>query len=111
MGAEMLVALGTRTYLGWVLDAQRAVARTHRVVARAWLFQSGVESTRSALLRFNRAVLDWSPIIEHLSRVLHGSVSTAVASAASSICCDADLYHSSMFCAVFSGRFSVAMDA
>jgi hypothetical protein len=34
----MLVTLGTRTTLGWVLDAQRALARTHRAIARSWLF-------------------------------------------------------------------------
>jgi len=38
MGAEMVVDLGTRTALGRVLDAQRALARAYRAVARPWLF-------------------------------------------------------------------------
>jgi len=38
MGAEMFVALGARTCLGWLLDAQRALARADRAVARPWLF-------------------------------------------------------------------------
>jgi len=38
MGAEMLVDVGAWTGLGRVLDAQRAVARAHRAVARPWLF-------------------------------------------------------------------------
>ena len=39
MGAEMVViAVGPGTTLGWVLDAQRALARADRAVARAWLF-------------------------------------------------------------------------
>jgi hypothetical protein len=38
MGAEMLIVVGTRTSLGWVLDAERAVARAHRALARPWLF-------------------------------------------------------------------------
>ncbi len=39
MGAEMVViAVGPGTNLGWVLDAQRALARADRAVASAWLF-------------------------------------------------------------------------
>jgi hypothetical protein len=38
MGAEMLVGVGPWAALGWLLDAQRAVARADRAVARAWLF-------------------------------------------------------------------------
>ena len=38
MGAEMFVAMGAWTCLGWVLDAQRAVARAHRAIAGPWLF-------------------------------------------------------------------------
>ena len=38
MGAEMLLALGARASLGWILDAQRAVARAHRIMARPWVF-------------------------------------------------------------------------
>jgi len=39
MGAEMVViAVGSGTNLGWLLDAQRAVACAHRAVASAWLF-------------------------------------------------------------------------
>jgi len=38
MGAEAFVALGARTSLGRVLDAQRALARAYRAVARPWLF-------------------------------------------------------------------------
>ena len=107
----MFIAVGARTCLGWLLDAQRALARAHRAVARPWLFQSRVESTRSALLRFNRPVLDRSPIVEHLSRLLHGSVPAAPARAADPVCHAADCRHSRMFCAVSSGRLSIAMDA
>jgi precorrin-3B methylase len=39
MGAEMVViAVGPGTTLGWVLDAQRALARADRAVAGPWLF-------------------------------------------------------------------------
>ena len=38
MGAEMLLDVGAWTALGRVLDAQRALARAHRPVARPWLF-------------------------------------------------------------------------
>ncbi len=38
MGAEAFVGVGARTCLGWLLDAQRALACAHRAVARPWLF-------------------------------------------------------------------------
>lgn len=38
MGAEAFVAVGARTALGRVLDAQRALARADRAVAGPWLF-------------------------------------------------------------------------
>ena len=38
MGAEMVVALGARAGVGRLLDAQRALARADRAVARSWLF-------------------------------------------------------------------------
>ena len=38
MGAETFVDMGAWAALGRVLDAQRAVARTHRAVAGSWLF-------------------------------------------------------------------------
>ena len=38
MGAEMVIGVGAWTGLGRVLDAQRAVARADRAVARPWLF-------------------------------------------------------------------------
>lgn len=80
----MFVAVGAWTRLGWFLDAQCALARAYRAVARPWL--SGIESTRFALLRLDRSVLDWSPVIEHVPGVLHGSVSTAPARTADPIC-------------------------
>ncbi len=104
-------AVGTRTTLGWVLDTQRALARADRPVARPRVFESGVESARSALLRFDRSVLDRPPIVEHLSRVLHGSVSTAPARTADPVRRAASAHNSRMFCAVSSGRLSIAMDA
>jgi hypothetical protein len=38
MGAEVFVGVGARTALGRILDAQRALARADRAVARSWLF-------------------------------------------------------------------------
>lgn len=38
MGAEVFVGVGAWTGLGRVLDAQRAMARAHRAVARPRLF-------------------------------------------------------------------------
>lgn len=39
MGAEkVVIAVGPGTPLGWVLDAQRALAWADRAVASAWLF-------------------------------------------------------------------------
>src|SRR5215510_4935767 len=96
----MFVAMGTRTCLGWVLDAQRIVARAHRVVARSWLLRPRVESTRSALLRFDRAVLDWSPVKQYVSGVLHGSLSAALARTTDPICRAADSHNSRLFCSV-----------
>src|SRR5215472_4399891 len=109
MGAEVFVAVGAWTGLGWLLDAQRAVACADRAVARPWLFRSRVKSTRSALLRFDRPVLDRSPIIERLPRVLHGSVPTAPTSTAHPVYRAAAAYNSSMFRAVSSCRLSAAM--
>src|SRR5262245_49998039 len=79
MGAEIFVDVGPWTCLGWLLDAQRALACADRVVAGPRLFRPGVESTRPALLRVDRSVLDRSPVIEHLPRLLHGSVPTSPA--------------------------------
>src|SRR6516162_1127255 len=111
MGAEMVViAVGPWTTLGRLLDTWRALACANRAVARSWLFQSRVESTRSALLRFDRLVLDRSPVVEHLPRVLHGSVPTAPARTADSVHRAAATGNSWMFCAVSSRRLSVAMD-
>src|SRR5438477_12156475 len=111
MGAEMVAALGARACLGWLLDTQRAMARADRAVARPRLFESRVESARSALFRFDRSVLDRSPLKQHVSGVLHGSVSTAPPSAADPVCRAADSHNSRMFCAVSPGRLRVAMDA
>src|SRR5215472_13163619 len=110
MGAEMVVGVGARTALGWILDAQRALARANHPLALPWIFQSGDESTRSTLLRSNRALLDWSSIVQYLSRLLHGSVPTSSARTANSVRCAAASDNSRMFCAVSSGRFGVAMD-
>ena len=71
MGAEMVVVVGTWTTLGWLLDPQRALARAHHSLALSWIFQPGDESTGSTLLRSNRALLDWAPIVEYLPRVLY----------------------------------------
>ena len=39
MGAEIVVtAVGPRTTLGWLLDAERTMARADRAVARPWVF-------------------------------------------------------------------------
>ena len=38
MGAETVVPVGSWTSVGWVLDAQRALARADRAVARSRLF-------------------------------------------------------------------------
>lgn len=111
MGAEAFVAVGAWTCLGWLLDAQRALACAPSAVVRPWLFESGVESARFALLRFDRPVLDRPPIVEHLSRVLHGSVRAAPARAADPVCHAADCRHDRMFCSVSTGRLGVAMDA
>ena len=111
MGAEMVAALGARACLGWLLDTQRAMARADRAVARPRVFESRVESARSALFRFDRSVLDRSPLKQHVSGVLHGSVSTAPPSAADPVCRAADSHNSRMFCAVSPGRLGVAMDA
>ena len=46
MGAEMVViAMGPGTALGRILDAQRDMACASRAVARARVFQSGIEPT------------------------------------------------------------------
>src|SRR6476619_920554 len=106
----MSVALGARAGVGRILDTERAVARAHRAVASAWLFQPGVESARSALLRFDRVVLDRPPIVEHLPCVLHGSLPTASARTANPIHGAASAHNSRMFCALSSVRLSIAMD-
>src|SRR5215469_14617854 len=110
MGAEMVVAVGARTALGWILDAQRALARANHPLALPWIFQSGDESTRSALLRFNRPVLDRPQVVEHLSRVLYRSVPPAPARTAGPVHRAAATDNSRMFCAVSSRGLSFAMD-
>ncbi len=37
MGFEITIAVGARATLGWILDTQRALARTYRGVARPWV--------------------------------------------------------------------------
>src|SRR6266404_6117841 len=100
MGAEMLVGVGAWTTLGWLLDAQRALARAHHSLAVPWVFQSGDESTGCTLLRYNRALLDWAPIVQHLSRVLHGSVPAAPAGTAHPVRRAADSRNIRMFCSI-----------
>src|SRR6266404_52006 len=111
MGAEMAIAMGARTTLGWVLDAQCALARAHHSLVVQWVFQSGNESTRCTLLRYNRALLDWSPIVQHLSLVLHGSVPTASSSTAGSVRGAPASRDSRMLCSISPCRLGVAMDA
>src|SRR6266481_2226709 len=82
MGDERAVALGARTSLGRILDAECTLARARHPLVVPRVFQPGVESTRSALLRFDCALLDWSQVVEHLSRILYRSISTAAAGAA-----------------------------
>src|SRR4030095_5488439 len=110
MGAERVVAMGAWASLGWILDAQRALARADRAMARAWVFHPEVESTRSALLWFNRAVLDWPPVIEHVSRLLHRSVSAASTSTADPVCRAPNSRDSSIVRCISPARFGVAMD-
>jgi len=38
MGEEMVDRMGAWTALGWLLDAQRALACADHTVARPWLF-------------------------------------------------------------------------
>ena len=111
MGFEIVVALGARTALGRILDAECALACAHRAMACPWLFQPGVESTRSALLRFNRAFLDWSPVIQHLSRVLHGSVPTASSSTADPVRIAPASRNRGMLCSISPCGLGAAMDA
>ena len=110
MGDEMLVAVGAWADLGRVLDTQRTLARPDRAVARSRLFQSRVESARFAVLWLDRSVLDWSPLKQHISRVLHGSVSTAPPSSADPIRRAATARNGGMFCSVSAGKLGVAVD-
>src|ERR1700746_3723745 len=110
-GAEIAIALGPRASLGRILDAQRTLARADRAMARPWVFQSRVESTRSTLLRFNRALLDWSSIVQHLSRVLHRSVPTSLTLPADPVCGAACVDYGLVFCRVSTGRLDIALDA
>src|SRR6266403_5029864 len=80
-------------------------------MARPWVFESGVESARSALLRFNRALLDWSPVVQHISRLLHRSVQTALTRAADPVRHTPACRNSAMFRFISPGGFGVAMDA
>ena len=38
MGTKVFAGVGPWTVVGWILDAQRAVACAHRAVARSWIF-------------------------------------------------------------------------
>src|SRR5438034_8429854 len=111
MGAEIAVALGARTSLGWVLDAQCALARANHPLALTWIFQSGGESTGCTLLRSNRTLLDWAPIVQHLSRVLHRSVPTAPSRTAGSVRRAPGCNNSSVLCHISAWRLGAAMDA
>src|SRR5262245_54914028 len=110
MGAEMVVALGARTALGRLLDAQRALARANHPLALPWVFQPGDQSTRCTLFRSNCALLDWSPIVQHLSRVLHRGVPTAATHTAGSLRRAAACNNSSVFCHISAWRLGAAMD-
>src|ERR1700746_2585941 len=109
--AEIAIALGARASLGRILDAQRTLARTDRAMARPWVFRSRVESTRPTLLRFNRALLDWSSIVQHLSRVLHRRGPTSLTLPADPVRGTACVDYGLVFCRVSTGRFGVALDA
>src|SRR5437667_1813211 len=109
MGFEIAIALGARAALGRILDAECALACAHRAMACPWLFQP--ESTRSALLRFNGAFLDWSPVIQHLSRVLHGSVPTASSSTADPVRIAPASRDRGMLCSISPSGLGAAMDA
>src|SRR5438046_355273 len=80
-------------------------------MARPRVFEPGVEPTRSALLRSDRPFLDWPPIIQHVSRVLHRGVPAAPARAANPVCGAPASRNDRVFCAVSAGRLYVAMDA
>src|SRR5439155_12771415 len=96
--------------LGRILDAQCAVACAHCALARPRIFQPRVESTRSALLRFDCALLDWPQVVEHLSRILYRSVSTTPAGAAHPVRHTPASGDSRVFCSISSCRLGVAMD-
>src|SRR5438094_5277263 len=110
MGDERAVALGARASLGRILDAECTLARARHPLVVPRIFQPGIESTRSALLRFDGALLDWSPVVEHLSRVLHRSVPTASTTGADPIRRDPACNNSSVFCSISSCRLGVALD-
>src|SRR6266404_463251 len=79
MFAGIEIALGAGAGVGRLLDVERALARAHRHLACLRICRSRVESARSALLRSHRIVLARSPVLQHLSRLLHGGVSPALA--------------------------------
>src|SRR5262249_8495665 len=111
MGAKVVGGMGAWTALGRVLDAQRAVARAGRAVARPWLFQSRGEPPRSALFWFYRSVFDRSPFFGAGFSLLHRSGTSASARSADQVHRAAAADNSRMFCALSLGRLSIAMDA
>jgi hypothetical protein len=74
---------------------------------------SNPESSPLDLLYFGLTALFWyrPPIVEHLPRVLHGSVSTASAGTAHPVRRAASAHNSRVFCVVSPGGFGAAMDA
>ena len=97
--------------MGRLLDDERALARAHRPLARVWVCGSGAESARSALLRSHRVVLAWSPILQHLARLLHRGVPPTSADSTDPIRRAAGSDHDRMLCLFSAARPGVAMDA
>src|SRR5207237_4265671 len=102
--------LGTRTVVGRLLDVKRIVAGANRPMAELRIFRPRVQSSRSSLLWPDRAVLDWAPVQQYLSRLLYRSVPPASANSADPFHCAPAFDHSRLLRHFSTGGFRLAVD-
>src|ERR1700704_1942693 len=95
--------LGTRTVVGRLLDVKR-------IVAELRIFRPRVQSSGSSLLWPDRAVLDWAPVQQYLSRLLYRSVPPASANSANPFHCAPAFDHSRLLRHFSTDGFRLAVD-
>src|SRR4051794_7616385 len=102
--------MGSRTGLGWFLDAQRSVACPDCSLARVRVLRSRVQPAGSIIFRSDCVVLDRSPALQHVFSLLHRSLSAAPPLGTDPLYRTSAFGYRSMFCNIFAARCSITVD-